>query len=297
MAAGIITNLVLDFTSSLLWPHHKLLLVILDFLQPISIGLGAFLFWRGRQYAAQASAVSIITDAKPHLLYLRPFQSDWTTTKNIFRNRSDWITEEEQLADVLRPFGELVAIGRPGEGLPTPGAARIYASDEEWKDVVKRQMQSTRLVVIMAAVGENVLWELTQATKVVDPQKLLILVLKMKADDYESFRTKANPILGVSLPARAPSWRFGRVSGFISFAADWKPNFLALKGPYFRGGSFKSLAKYALRPVFESFGLEWQPPPIRVSQIFLLIFSVFVGVIAVPLVLLMSLGWLGLLPP
>jgi len=65
MAAGIITNLVLDFTSSLLWPHHKLLLVILDFLQPISIGLGAFLFWRGRQYAAQASAVSIITDAKP----------------------------------------------------------------------------------------------------------------------------------------------------------------------------------------------------------------------------------------
>ena len=192
---------------------------------------------------------------------------------------------------MLRPFGELVAIGRPGEGLPTPGAARIYASDEEWKDVVKRQMQSTRLVVIMAAVGENVLWELTQATK------MLILVLKMKADDYESFRTKANPILGVSLPARAPSWRFGRVSGFISFAADWKPNFLALKGPYFRGGSFKSLAKYALRPVFESFGLEWQPPPIRVSQIFLLIFSVFVGVIAVPLVLLMSLGWLGLLPP
>ena len=291
MAAGIITNLVLDFTSSLLWPHHKLLLVILQLLAPIWVGLGAFLFWRGRQYAAQASAVSIITDAKPHLLYLRPFQSDWTTTKNIFRNRSDWITEEEQLADVLRPFGELVAIGRPGEGLPTPGAARIYASDEEWKDVVKRQMQSTRLVVIMAAVGENVLWELTQATK------MLILVLKMKADDYESFRTKANPILGVSLPARAPSWRFGRVSGFISFAADWKPNFLALKGPYFRGGSFKSLAKYALRPVFESFGLEWQPPPIRVSQIFLLIFSVFVGVIAVPLVLLMSLGWLGLLPP
>jgi len=161
MAAGIITNLVLDFTSSLLWPHHKLLLVILDFLQPISIGLGAFLFWRGRQYAAQASAVSIITDAKPHLLYLRPFQSDWTTTKNIFRNRSDWITEEEQLADVLRPFGELVAIGRPGEGLPTPGAARIYASDEEWKDVVKRQMQSTRLVVTMAAVGGDDLCALT----------------------------------------------------------------------------------------------------------------------------------------
>src|SRR6516225_2510385 len=292
MAVGIITMLVLDFTSTLISPHHILLLVILDFLLPISVGLGGFLFWRRRQYAAQASAVSIITDHKPHLLYLRPFRSDCTTMKDIFKgNRSGWITEEEQLADVLRPFGELVAIGRPGESLPTPGAARIYASDEEWKDVVKRQMQSTRLVVIMAAVGENVLWELTQATKIVDPQKLLILVLKMKADDYESFRTKAAPILGVSLPARALSWRFGRVSGFISFAADWKPSFLPLKGPYFRTGSFKTRAKYALRPVFERFGLEWQLPPVRVSQIFLLIFSIFVGVMVAAVVLVVLLGW------
>ena len=290
MAVGIITFLVNSFTSPLIAPHHKLLSLILDFLPSISLGLGAFLFWRGRQYAAQASAVSIITDAKPHLLYLRPFRSDYTTTKEIF-HRSEWITEEEQLADVLRPFGELVAIGRPGESLPTPGAARIYASDAEWRDVVKRQMQTARLVVIMAAVGENVLWELTQAIRTLEPQKLLILVLKMKAKEYESFRTEASPILGVSLPARAPSWRFGRVSGFISFAADWKPSFLALKGPYFRSGSFKSRAKYALRPVFERFGLEWQLPPVRVSQIFLLIFSIFVGVMVAAVVLVVLLGW------
>jgi hypothetical protein len=203
-------------------------------------------------------------------------------------------TEEELLADVLRPFGELVAIGRPGESLPTPGAARIYTSDEEWKDVVKRQMQATRLVVIRAAIGENVLWELTQAVKTVDPQKLLILVMKMKAEEYESFRAKANPILGVSLPEGAILWRFGRVygfrrvSGFISFAADWKPNFLALKGPYFRSGSYKSLAKYALKPVFESFGIEWQPPPISVSW---LIPFVIIVVIAAAEAVLMWNGW------
>src|SRR6516162_2555152 len=295
MAVGIITMLVLDFTSTLIAPHHKLLLVILDFLLPISVGLGAFLFWRGRQYAAQASAVSIITDHKPHLLYLRPFRSDSTTMKDIFKgNRLGWITEEEQLADVLRPFGELVAIGRPGESLPTPGAARIYTSDEEWKDVVKRQMQATRLVVIRAAIGENVLWELTQAVKTVDPQKLLILVMKMKAEEYECFRAKANPILGVSLPEGAILSRFGRVygfrrvSGFISFAADWKPNFLALKGPYFRSGSYKSLAKYALRPVFESFGLEWQLPPVSVSW---LIPFVIIVVIASAEAVLMWNGW------
>jgi hypothetical protein len=130
-------------------------------------------------------------------------------------------------------------------------------------------MQATRLVVIAAGVGENVLWGPTQAVRTLEPQKLLILVLEMKAEDYESFRTKANPIFGVSLPDQAFSRGLGfrRVSGFISFAADWKPSFLALEGPYFRSGSLKRLAKYALRPVFESFGLEWQPPSISVGQI------------------------------
>jgi hypothetical protein len=37
---------------------------------------GAFLIWRGRQYAAQANVKRIITDSKQHLLYLRAFRSD-----------------------------------------------------------------------------------------------------------------------------------------------------------------------------------------------------------------------------
>jgi hypothetical protein len=286
MVVGIIISYALSFSGWRILSESKLLFWILTVLSPTLMVSGAFLSWRGRQYAAQTSAEGILTDAKAHLLYLRPFRSDETTRKQLFGPRLT-TSEEEQLADVLLPFGELVAIGRPGEGLPTPGAARIYVSDEEWKNVVKRQMQATRLVVIRAGSGENVLWELTQAVRAVEPQKLLILVLEMKAEDYESFRTKANPILGISLPERATPRRFGRVfgfrrvSGFINFAADWKPTFLALKGPYFRSGSFKRLAKYALRPVFESFGLEWQPPSISVSQIAGVIPFVGLGVVAV----------------
>jgi hypothetical protein len=279
MVVGSVSGVVLSGSPG--WPilgESKLLFAILT-LPTILLFAGAFLSWRGRQYAAQVKVESVITDAKPHLLYLRSFRSDYTTTKEVFRSEFA-TTEEEQLADVLRPFGELVAIGRPGEGLPTPGAARIYASDEEWKEVVKRQMQTARLVVTRAAVGENVLWELTQAVEALEPQKVLILVLEMTAKDYESFRTKANPILGVSLPGARATWRRG-VSGFISFAANWKPSFLALKAPYFRSGSFKSLAKYALRPVFESFGLEWQPPPISVvsPRVFFLMVGLVVSFI------------------
>ena len=298
MVAAIISTYVLSVGGWRIGTEFKLLFWILVALFPILAAPGAFLSWRGRQYAAQVSAEGILTDAKPHVLYLRPFRSDETTRKQVLGPQLT-TTEEEQLADVLRPFGELVAIGRPGESLPTPGAARIYVSDEEWKNVVKRQMQATRLVVIRAGIGNNVLWELTQAVGTAEPQKLLVLVLEMKAEDYESFRAKANPILGVSLPERAIPRRFGRVfgfrrvSGFISFAADWKPSFLALKGPYFRSGSFKRLAKYALRPVFESFRLEWQPPPISVSRVAGLIPFVILGAAAVGVVAIILLAWLG----
>ena len=115
----------------------------------------------------------------------------------------------------------------------------------------------------------------------------MILILRMKAKDYESFCIKAAPILGpwASLPELAAPWRFpwrfGRVSGFISFAANWEPSFLAFTVPYFI--PFKGRANYALRPVFEKFGLEWQPEPIPDIRIatFLYFFLAFLVVLLI----------------
>ena len=163
LVVGLSSGVVIGGPGGIIWMNSKLLMAIFLFCHQLSCSL--VLSCTGADVnMLRRDAESVITDAKPHLLYLRPFRSDYTTTKGVLRARLE-TTEEEQLADVLRPFGELVAIGRPGESLPTPGAARIYTSDEEWRDVVKRQMQATRLVVIRAAVGENVLWELTQAVR------------------------------------------------------------------------------------------------------------------------------------
>ena len=242
---------------------------------------GAFLIWRGRQYAAQASAKRIVSDSKPHLLYLRAFRSDTSTAKEVFNafdyfsNLMGFQSEEEQLVEVLQPFGELITIGRPGESLPTPGAARIYTSDEEWKEVVKRRIQAAQLVVIRAAAGENVFWELTQAVKILNPQKLLILLLDMKVRDYKSFRMRANSILDAPLPESTRLRRYGRISGFIGFATRWKPSFFALRGPVYARGSFKRRCKYALKPVFESFGLEWQAPPVS-GQVLKMLFALLI---------------------
>jgi hypothetical protein len=226
--------------------------------------LGAFLVWRGRQYEAKAEAESILADDKPHVVYLRSFRSDQSTVgyavahAMVGPRESLLATEEEQLADVLRPIGDLVAIGQPGESLPIPGAARIYASDEEWKEVVKGQMQAARLVIIRAGEGKNLLWELKQAVETLNPQKLLILVLDMEAKDYESFRTNVKSVLGVSLPEGTTMRRHREpIRGFIGFGADWKPNVFPLRVPYmyFRctsstQPSFFDQSKFALRPVF-----------------------------------------------
>ena len=102
------------------------------FISVVMILGGAFLCWRGRQYRAKATAQSIIGDSKPDVLYLRAFETDSSVLRFVGwsfllpRLIAGVITEEEQLRDVLRPFGDLVAIGRPGEKLPTPGAARLY---------------------------------------------------------------------------------------------------------------------------------------------------------------------------
>jgi hypothetical protein len=186
---------------------------------------------------------------------------------------SGWLTEEEQLREVLQPFGDLVAIGKPGETLPTPGAARLYASDAEWKKVVTGQMQTARLVVIRAGTSGGLLWELKEVVQVVNPKKLLILILKMRKKDYESFKKEADQIFNTTFPKIDELKRFWSlwwvVSGFVRFSSNWNPNFLPLRLPFFRRGYKAScrLFKYTLRPVFEEYGLEWKPPPVSILMV------------------------------
>jgi hypothetical protein len=111
-------------------------LLRIDPLSLLMILGGAFLFWRGRQYAAKANTERIVTDSDPHVLYLRAFRSD-TSIKGYLSRRSPGL-----VCRALQPrrnswrkcCGRSAISSRPGEQLPTPGAARIYASDAGWKE-------------------------------------------------------------------------------------------------------------------------------------------------------------------
>lgn len=302
----LIAGMVLGFTVPFIIDAAAA--VVVSFIALAILLAGSFLFWRGRQHSARAAAPTVLSDASPDVLYLRDFRTDPSTLGQMFSALvtpallTGLLTEEEQLAEAMKPLGDLVAIGKPGEGLPTPGAARMYASDEEWRALVSRQMQNARFVVIRAGSSEGVIWELRRAVELVDPRKLLLLVLGMKRDHYLRFRHAAGAILGVSLPAPEPFVHFGRVSGFIAFAADWSPSFLPMRLPFWKRSAWKPMQRMfhvALRPVFEASGVGWKEP--RVSG-FLIVTFAALGVFALMIFLAMGammLQWIlpGPKPP
>ncbi|MBX2856116.1 MAG: hypothetical protein KTR21_14085, partial [Rhodobacteraceae bacterium] len=89
---------------------------------------------------------------------------------------------EEALAQDLEPLGAFVGIGQPGERLPKLGAARIYAADDEWQDLVRDLMERAEVVLMMAGASHWVAWEAAGLretgklgrTLIVLPQKTVI---------------------------------------------------------------------------------------------------------------------------
>jgi hypothetical protein len=234
--------------------------------------VGIFLFYRGRQHNARAKAEgpdSPLMDSKPDVLYLRSFRTDPST---IYQQISaGWTTEEEDLGSVLRPFGDMVAIGQPGEQLPVPGATRMYANQSDWRQVVLASMQSAPLVVIRAGSSPGLLWEMSQAIRTLAPERLLILVLNIKVQDYNLFANQVLSNFGLQLPAIEASGLVRAVidrrespskakPGFVTFDSDWSPVFLPLPSTITRTGykDFTKAFSTALRPVFERHGIPWR---------------------------------------
>jgi hypothetical protein len=232
-------------------------------------GAGTFLHVRGRQLAARAAAESLgkSRSALPSVLYLRAFRTD----PNMLR--AQIATEEEQLAFVLQPFGRLIAIGRPAERLPPPGAVRLYATDDKWRRVVSRRLRSARLTVIRAGATESLFWEVERAFSIVSPENLLILVLNLPLGDYREFAGLVRGRCSVVLPSlvRAGVWRrlfwsfkpkaSHAMPGFIGFGPDWTATFYPL--PFTLGqmnlNDLRKPFNLALRPLFEERGVAWRP--------------------------------------
>ena len=268
------------------------------------VSIGGRLHYRAKQYAAKNLAETITTrNSDNDLLFLRPFSADTTLSKTLKGASTATVWQniqssvEEDLYKVFEPFGNLIAIGKPGEKLPVPGAARTYAG-ADWKDVVTDKMTTSRLIIIEGGEGEGLKWELQEAFKIVNPKKLLIFIPQMSKKNYEKFRRLVLENVAVELPDRGSIKKmkaYGEI-GFVRFTENKIPEFLPSRAPLFRVNPYNPFYArfyYALKPLFEEYGIEWKPPPfIKAYVVVLAFFGAFILMIIV-LAILYAFGKIG----
>jgi len=184
------------------------------------LGLSAVLVRWGKRQRAPGAEEILGNDARPPVVFLRSFQDEEddqgvkgfakslkTADRQLAQSTGAWGPyEQERLADVLKKVGPYVAIGKPGEALPELGAARMYVSDEEWKQHVIDLCSRSRLVILRAGMTNGLQWEVGQLVLLDKPTKLLLL-LPSTPEQYQRFRAWANEVFPVPLPSEAPKGR------------------------------------------------------------------------------------------
>jgi hypothetical protein len=224
---------------------------------------------------------------RPPVLYLRSFDDDERAARI-----KGQLTEEEHLGKALSQVGPFLAVGRPGESIPTLGASRVYLGDEAWQSTVEDLIRAARLVILRTGKTAGLHWEVERALQLLTPERLVLLV-----DNARELRAMLGYIRNVHphVPPRLRvGWRsIGSIKGFVMFDAEWRPSIARARGKglyFFRMDAdgvthtTKRLAR-TLRPVFQSLGMRWQPPPLNWPLIILS--GITVAIFAASIVLTM----------
>ena len=256
--------------------------------------------YRERQRKTVLSAQDLLRrDARPHVLYLRPFKDDEITSRLL--NLS---TEEQELAAVMLEIGPFIALGEPGEAFPDPGAARLYVAHQGWQSKVEQLMSRAGLVVARIGNSESFWWEMSTAVEIMKAERLLLLVPEDRKV-YEEFRHRARGVFPRQLPehefrsTRFESFKsYISLEGFLYFEPDWTPHLQRFRQPNLRQNYWEPgvpTFKTAFRPVYEQLGIEWKRPPLQTIQIFPLLMLLLFGMFAVYAMVILAVRFLALM--
>ncbi|MFE9851434.1 hypothetical protein ACFYPN_21945 [Streptomyces sp. NPDC005576] len=232
----------------------------------------------GRQHLAEIIESPGELRRNSFTLYLRSFEDDIPRTALEETRRpapgpgavmSDLslssLTEEEQLAQALESVAPMVAVGRPGERLPLVGARRLYLPIDDWQDTVRDLMGRARLVMMAVGLGPGLLWEFSEATRLLPAKRLVLLVASREA--YETFRAQAAPPREDAARPGQPAWAPPvlppypdsepsaelTLKGAVYFDADWSSHFVLFKARRVLGGVARGAMEDGLKPVLDRY--------------------------------------------
>jgi ribose transport system permease protein len=189
------------------------------------------LFRAGYQILSKTAVARLAGRTEAPILYLRSFGSDSEGALGNLRlmlapKYSE--SSERSLAKAVYDLGPLLAVGKPGEGVPPLGAARFYVEQDHWQEVVTGLVKVSSLVIMRIGQTRGFIWEFEHLKANYDPEKVLIYIpLKDRDLVYSNARRKFQELFNLTLPDD-PLRAF-----FLAFKKDWQPYLLRPRGPSF----------------------------------------------------------------
>jgi hypothetical protein len=135
--------------------------------------------YKSRRYRSVDAGALLAADSRPPILVLRSFADDerqMLTSDDVHWIGKSGKTFEEILTARLQSFGPVIAIGRPGELIPSAGAAREYVGDADWRGRVHELIRAAAAIVVIAGKTNNLMWELQTIEGAGATAKTLIVV-------------------------------------------------------------------------------------------------------------------------
>lgn len=229
--------------------------------------------YRNLQLVAPTAEEVLQQDARPPVVYLRSFADE---TKILRRYRRHWPTEEELLAKVFSEFGPFLAIGKPSDGLPIVGAARMYVSETCWRPTVRDLVDGATFVALRLGDSPGVLEELDLVMRRLPPRRVLLLsALRREA------HATASVILETRFGVRLP--QFSSLPSVVTFEDDWAARRTVVRHWLLRGSPRATDLEVGLRAALVDFlrrlGRTAEIPPLALRRVAGAVF--FLGVIGV----------------
>jgi hypothetical protein len=171
-----------------------------------------------KRVVARRARELITQDPRPPVLLLRAFSDDQNKLGETEGAIGPWrrtITLEEILTGQLTQLGPTIAVGRPGELLPPPGAARLWLDNNAWQNGIHILLEECQyIVMVMGRIRGNdgLAWELEQIKHLGLLSKLILIVPAVSEREAEQRWNAYGALLDAQLPPYLPFTCFARRS-------------------------------------------------------------------------------------